>query len=289
SYRNGEFRVGTPSTAHQTYEITSKTNKDFTIVEVGGRQEVRGVMEQYLEFVHAIIFVIDGSDLSNLSSIETEFGRVLNHSQSVGKPLAIVFHKVDISRAHPSTVIDRLNILNRYDRQHRVFSTTAKIPHSFEAVLAWIEECLTGDQFPIQDKASRLITINILDMLENKRGGLPLLAILGQLEIISRTGQIEYNRDKIIDILRRLRASGELAFIESRELWGITDKGLKRLEDPELIKGTKLEKLRAVLDDKEEGKTEEEKLRKEKEQKEVLDEFDLDELVDLYKQTSKKK
>ncbi|MHA2176189.1 MAG: ADP-ribosylation factor-like protein, partial [Candidatus Hodarchaeales archaeon] len=37
SYRNGEFRVGTPSTAHQTYEITSKTNKDFTIVEVGGR------------------------------------------------------------------------------------------------------------------------------------------------------------------------------------------------------------------------------------------------------------
>ena len=289
SYQKGEFKVGTPSTAQQTYDITNQNNLDFTIIEVGGRQEVRGVMGQYLEFVDSIIFVIDGSDLSNLSNIENEFGKILNHPQSVGKPLAIVFNKVDISRAHPSTVIDRLDILNRYDRPHRAFSTTAKLPHSFEPVLAWIGESLRGDQFPVQDKASRLLTIYILDMLENKRTGLPLLAILGQLEIMSRTGQIEYNRDKIVDLLRKMRSMGDLNYIESEKIWSITDQGLKRLEDPELIKGSKLEKLRAILDDKEEGPTEEERLLKEKEQKEVLDEFDLDELVDIYKQTRKKK
>lgn len=289
SYRKGEFRAGTPSTAHQTYDITSQNNQDFTIIEVGGRQEVRGVMTQYLEFVDSIIFVIDGSDLSNLSNIEIEFGKVLNHPQSVGKPLAIVFNKVDISRAHPSTVIDRLDILNRYDRPHRAFSTTAKLPHSFEQILGWIEECLKSNQFPVQDKASRLLTIYILDMLENKRPGLPLLAILGQLEIMSRTGQIEYDRDKIVDLLRRMRTSGELEYSDSEKIWSITDQGLQRLQDPELIKGSKLEKLRAILDDEEKGPTVEERLLKEKEQKEVLDEFDLDELVDIYKQTRKKK
>ncbi len=281
SYQKGEFRPGIPSTAHQSYDIVVEGKATFSLIEVGGRKEVRRFVEEYLPHVDATIFVIDGSDETTFSEVRREFLRILNNPITLGKPLAVVFNKVDISRTHPSVVIDRLDILNRYDRPHRVFSTTCKIPKSFGDVLVWIHECMEEDKFPLEDKVSRLLTIYIFDMLVEKKEGLPLLALLGQLEIISRTGQVEYNRDKILILLRKLRTKGDLEYDDFKQVWKITDKGRGKLQDPDLIKGTKHEKLRAILDEKETGKAL-------KEQKDVVDEFDIDELAELYKETTKR-
>jgi small GTP-binding protein len=280
SYLKGEFKSGTPSTAHQSYDIVVNEKTNFTLIEVGGRKEVRRFVEEYLPHVNATIFVIDGSDEGSFPEVRREFLRILNNPITLGKPLAIVFNKVDVSRTHPSVIIDRLDILNRYDRPHRVFSTTCKIPKSFGDVLIWIQECMEEDKFPLEDRVSRLLSIYIFDMLVEKKEGLPLLALLGQLEIISRTGQVEYNRDKILVLLRKLRTRGELEYDDLKQVWKITDKGREKLRNPDLIKGTKYEKLRAILDEEKTGEVL-------KEQKEVIDEFDIDELAELYKKTTK--
>ena len=276
SFRKGHFTMGTPSTAHRTYDILVKNVLPFSIIEVGGRKEVRGFVTQYLDHVDSIVYVIDGSEEGSFQEAKTEFLKVINNPLSLGKPLAILFHKKDIAVVHPSIIIDQLDLLNRYDRPHRVFSTSAKEPTCFMEVLAWLQNCLIEEKQLFQDKYSRLLSIYILDMLEEKKQGLPLLAILGQLEIISRTGQVEFNRDKTILLLRKLRQSGELNYNESTQIWNITLKGYEKLQNPDLIKGTKYEKLRAVLDG-------------EKTESSVSEEFELDELAELFEKSTEKK
>jgi len=276
SFKKGHFTQGIPSTAHQTYDILVKNILPFSIIEVGGRREVRGFVTQYLDTSDCICFVIDGNNKGSFHEVKTEFLKILNHPLSLGKPLAILFHKNDLATVHPSIIIDELDLLNRYDRPHRVFSTSAHNPKLFMEVLAWLHNCLIEEKQLFQDKYSRLLTIYILDMLEEKKQGLPLLAILGQLEIISRTGQVEFNRDKIMILLRKLRSNGELNYDESTQIWSITIKGQEKLQNPDLIKGTKYEKLRAVLDGEETGSS-------------VSEEFELDELADLFDKTIGKK
>jgi GTPase SAR1 family protein len=276
SFKTGHFTQGIPSTAHKTYDILVKNILPFSIIEVGGRKEVRGFVTKYLDHIDSIVFVIDGSDEGSFQEVKTEFFKILNHPLSLGKPLAILFHKKDIATVHPSIIIDKLDLLNRYDRPHRVFSTSAHNPKLFMEVLAWLHNCLIEEKQLFQDKYSRLLTIYILDMLEEKKMGLPLLAILGQLEIISRTGQVEFNRDKTILLLRKLRESGELNYNESTQVWSITLKGYEKLQNPDLIKGTKYEKLRAVLDGGETGSS-------------VSEEFELDELAELFDKTTRQK
>jgi len=279
SYQKGQFTPEMTSTAHKSYD-TEFENRNYTIIEVGGRKEVRRFVEEYLEHIDAIIFVIDGSDETSFPTVKREFISILNNPLTIGKPLAIAFNKIDIAKVHPSIIIDQLGILNRYDRQHRVFSTTSKIPKSFEEILRWLNECEVEDKYPLEDRMSRLLTIYIFDILAEKKQGFPLLTLLGQMQIISQTGQVEYNRDKILGLLRKLRVKGDLAYDEQSQLWSITEQGKAKLDDPDLIKGTKYEKLRAILDEK--GAAQQE------EQKEVIDEFDIDELAELYKKTTKK-
>jgi hypothetical protein len=233
---------------------------------------------KFMDHVNAIIFLIDGGDEGSFKEVETEFEKILTHPQSLGKPLAVLFHKTDIAQVHPSTIIAKLDILNRLDRPHRIFSGTAKKPQYFRQVLTWIHQRLTEDDHPLPDRFSRFLTIYILDMLNEHEKGLLLLSILGQLEIISRTGQVEYNRDKIMVILRKLLLVGEIEYVESSQLYRITGKGLEKLQSSELVKGSRYEELRTMLESNKTGF--------DKESKEFLDEYELDELAELYKKTT---
>lgn len=287
SFQKGHFTSGLPSTAQNTYEIRITKNLIFTIVEIGGRKEVSKFVSQLIDHVDAIIFVIDGSDERSFPMVKSEFAKILNHPRSVAKPLVVLFHKTDIAQVHPSIIIEQLDLLNRHDRPHQVFSSTAKQPHDFSQVLSWINERLTEGTFPIQDQVSRFFMIYILDMLNTKPQGLPLLSILGQLEIISRTGQIKFNRDKIMVILRKLLANGEVEYLKSSQVWKITEVGLTMMNSSKLITSGRYEKLRVLLDKSTSDSSLSDNISTtlDKEQKEFLDEYDIDELANLYKKT----
>lgn len=278
---------GAPFTAHKFTEITLENR--FNIIEVGGRKDVRRFVFQYIDHVEAIIFMIDGSNEAGFKEVETEFKIIINHPQSLGKPLAILFHKTDIARVHPSIVIERLDILNRLDRPHQVFSTTAKEPTYFGEVLKWITKCLKEDSHLIEDQFSRFFRIYILDMLNSQNKGLPMLSILGQLRIISQTGQVDYDRDKIILIIRKLLRDGEIEYVESSQKYKITGRGQEKLESSELIKGGRYEEIRAMLDKSPSISSKGKIVSLEKNEREKLDEFDLDELAELYKKTTTRK
>ncbi len=281
SYKSGVFKPELRSTAHDSYDLTVDDTVNITIIEVGGRKEVRRFVEEYIPHTDAIIFVIDGTDENSFPEVVREFNRILNNPLTLNKPLAVAYNKIDISKIHPSIIIDQLGILHRYDRPHRVFSTTGKIPKSFEEILRWIVDTMGVDRFPLEDRVSRLLTIYIFDILAEKKQGFPLLSLLGQLQIMTQAGQVQYDRDKIVSLLRKLWEKGDLAYSEYTQLWSITDQGRARLNDPDLVKGTKYEKLRAILDEDKSSTSKEEK-------KEIIEEFDIDELAELYKKTSKK-
>jgi small GTP-binding protein len=286
SFENNIFTTGTPFTAHKFSEITINNHLLFNIIEVGGRKDVRRFVFEYIGHVDAIIFVIDGSNEGSFKDVETEFKTILHHTQSFGKPLALLFHKTDIARIHPSIIIERLDILNRLDRPHQVFSTTAKEPQCLREVLLWINKRLTEDKHLIEDQFSRFFRIYILDMLNNQTKGLPILSILSQLRIISQTGQVNYDRDKIIFILRKLLDGEEIEFAETTQVYKITGKGQDKLESSELIKGGRYEKIRAMLDKTTSSSSAGTTISLEKDEKEKLDEFDLDELAELYKKST---
>ncbi len=288
SFQNGRFTVGSPSTAQQVTDLSFEDNFTFTIYEVGGRKEVRKFVTEAIDHADALLFLIDGTDDKHLDEMKEEFDKLLDHAQSVGKPLVVLFHKTDIARIHPSYAVDRLKILNIYDRPHQVFSTTAKEPQSFLPVLKWIKDRLTEDFFPIQDKYTRLLTLSILDMLEAEEKGLSVLAILGQLEIMSRTGQVEYHRDKIFSVLRKLIANAEIEYKSFLQVWKITQKGKEKLKSSDLTKGDKFEKLREVLVGTESSSSGKSKSGSEASESEVLEEFSLDELGELLKKTERK-
>jgi small GTP-binding protein len=288
SFQVGHFKSGAPFTAHKFYDITLNDRLKFNIIEVGGRKDVRRFVFQYIEHVDAIIFVIDGSNEVSFNEVETEFKIILNHSHSLDKPLAILFNKTDITRIHPSIIIERLDILNRLDRPHQVFSTTANEPKQFGEVLLWINKCLTEGRHFIEDQFSRFFRIYILDMLSSQKKGQAILSILGQLRIITQTGQVDYDRDKIMVILRKLLDGGEIEYDKLSQVYKITSKGMETLESSELIKGGRYEKIRAMLD-KTPSSSAGKSLGLAQDEKEKLDEFDIDELAELYKKTTKRK
>ncbi|MFX0121644.1 MAG: ADP-ribosylation factor-like protein [Promethearchaeota archaeon] len=288
SFQQGLFTQGTPATAQHTSEITLDTTT-FNIIEVGGRKEVRGFVSKFIEYVEAIIFVIDGSDEGRFSEVIPEFEKILNHPHSIGKPLAILFHKKDIAQVHPSGIIEQLDILNRLDRPHRVFSSTAQRPQDFELVLTWIKNRLTEEDQTLPDRLSRFLTIYILDMINGHETGLPILSILGQLEIISKTGQVEYDRDKIMRILRQLLASGEIEFVKHDQVYRLTQKGQAKLQSSVLVKGSFEEELRTVLDEIKANSSVSKKSNLDKEIKDLIDDVDLDDLAELYKKTTNRK
>lgn len=286
SFQEGLFTSGTPFTAQNVYEIVVDHDLAFNIIEVGGRKEVRRFAYAYLDHVEAIAFVIDGSDESSFAEVEKEFAKILNHPNSLGKPIAVLFNKDDIAQIHPSTIVERLDILNRLDRPHRVFSSTAKEPERFINVLTWVYECLS-DISPLPDRSMRFFTIFILDMLNEHEEGLSILSVLGQLEIISRTGQVKYDRDKIMAILRKLLAIGEIECVKPSQVLRITGKGLEKLQSEELVKGSKYEKLKRMIEKKKSSSSGDTSL--DKNEKEFLDEFELDELAELYRKGTTRK
>ena len=256
----------------------------FSITEVGGRKEVRNNVTRFIEFVDAIIFVIDGSNKISFREVVVELRKIIDHPHSVSKPLAILFHKSDIATGSPAVILEDLGLLNRYDRPHQVFSTTAKKPLIFHDVLTWINDRIHEDKTLLEDKATRHLRIFLFDLLNETKQGLQLLAILGQLEIISRTGQIMYDRDKIIALLRKSLTTEEVQYDENTNLWRLTPKGVETLMSKEIVKGDKYEDLQAIIaDDSQPSES------STQDQQEVLDKFDLDELADLYKKTSSPK
>ena len=289
SYQQNLFTPGTPSTVQEFYEIILD-NSNFNIIEVGGRKDVRKLAYEYLAHVDSIVFVIDGNDVAlRFKDVQNEFEKLINHPLSLDKPIAVLFHKTDITHVHPSTIIEKLDLLHRYDRPHQVFSTTAKNPQTFRHVLTWIDKCLTHGDSQLPDRLSRFLTIYLLDMLASQKKGLPLLSILGQLKIMSGTGQIEYDRDKIIALLRKLLEIGEIEYIESSQVWRITEKGQDKLQSSKLIEGDKYEELREFLVAAKTGQLENIKTDPGKASKDIIEDFDVEELAELYKKTTERK
>lgn len=288
SYQKNLFTPGLPSTVQKFHEIILD-NLVFNIIEVGGRKEVRKLVFEYLAHVDSIIFVIDGSDEARFKDVQKEFEKILNHPHSSDKPLAVLFNKTDITQVHPSTIIEKLDLLHRYDRPHQVFSITAKNPQTLRQVLIWIDKCLSKDDSLLPERLTRFLTIYLLDMLASQKKGLPLLSILGQLKIMSGTGQIEYDRDKIIALLRKLLEIGEIEYIESSQVWRITEKGQDKLQSSKLIEGDKYEELREFLVAAKTGQLENVKTDPGKDSKDIIEDFDVEELAELYKKTTERK
>jgi ADP-ribosylation factor related protein 1 len=100
----------TVPTVGQNVATISLPDVYLKIWDVGGQHNLRGLWQKYYASCHAIVFVIDSSDIgdadiSKISSVEEDWGRleecrlvlesVLQHSDAEGVPLLVLANKQD--------------------------------------------------------------------------------------------------------------------------------------------------------------------------------------------------
>ncbi|MFX0063312.1 MAG: ADP-ribosylation factor-like protein [Candidatus Hermodarchaeota archaeon] len=229
SYKAGMFVNDPIPTAHQIYEIIFDEDTIFEISEVGGSKEVAHFALTLLESVDAIIFVIDGSNKQVFRQVKIEFEKIVNHPASGEKPVIILINKKDIPTVAPPVVIKDLQLIKMMHRPHQVFPITATDAQEFKQVLSWIKDRL-AEKEQVYSPVLELFELNILDMFSTARS-LSLLAILEQVKLMTRTGHGEYDKDKVMAILRKLRDMGYIEYIEELQAYKITPSGRKKVED----------------------------------------------------------
>ena len=104
--------------------MSLKYNEDVTIKlnDVGGKERIRGIWENYYHDSHGIIFVLDSS-CSNEKFLETIFvaKTALNHNFLKSKPLLIICNKEDMSESRSIAVVrEAFNFVEQSDEFHIV-------------------------------------------------------------------------------------------------------------------------------------------------------------------------
>eukprot|EP00736_Rhodelphis_marinus_P003127 Rmarinus@m.25279 len=107
----------------------AKDNFTFTLFDVGGGVHIRRIWERYFPKVHAVVFVIDASDVERLDESGEQLLRVTENEYVRGKPLLIFANKQDLSGAlSASEIAERIKLTELKDNRYSIVACTAKTP-----------------------------------------------------------------------------------------------------------------------------------------------------------------
>ncbi|KAF8326568.1 P-loop containing nucleoside triphosphate hydrolase protein [Cantharellus anzutake] len=64
--------------------------------DLGGQRDIRNIWERYYDECHAVVYVVDASDVERMSEGWEIFDAVLNHPRIMGLPLLLLANKQDL-------------------------------------------------------------------------------------------------------------------------------------------------------------------------------------------------
>ncbi|XP_043913246.1 ADP-ribosylation factor-like protein 13B [Protopterus annectens] len=92
---------------------------DVTMLDMGGRERVRGIWRSCFYEVHGIIYVVDSSDVKRMKEARETVENLLKHPHVSGKPLLVLANKQDkLSSLLPCEIIEQLS-LQKLANEHK--------------------------------------------------------------------------------------------------------------------------------------------------------------------------
>ena len=112
---------------------------NFTVCDVGGSEENRGLWKYYFKDNYGVIFVVDGEDKNRLDEAGTELIKLLKNPNLRHKPLLIMLHKTEFSSSlSQEFLIEYFSLEEINDRPWKIASTSIRDMRTIEDAIIWL-------------------------------------------------------------------------------------------------------------------------------------------------------
>ena len=139
----------TRPTIHPHSEELKMGNLVLNTYDLGGHETARKIWKDYFPAVNAILFLVDSVDVKRFPEAYKELNEILETSELVNIPIAILGNKIDMAGA---VSIEELKAALHYDelmakenRPMEVFMTSVTKKIGFSAALEWISTKLPDE------------------------------------------------------------------------------------------------------------------------------------------------
>jgi len=134
----------TPTISFNT-ETFSKQNFDFTVFDMSGQTNYRGLWEKFYSEVDGIIFVIDSADKIRFAVAKNELELLLENKDIKENNVPILFlaNKIDIpGSSPPKDLVVALGLEGITDRSWNIVPSNALTGEGIQDGLKWLVEKL---------------------------------------------------------------------------------------------------------------------------------------------------
>ena len=138
----GEVVQTTPTIGFNV-ETVKRKNLSFSVWDVGGQDQIRGLWRHYFLNTAAVIFVVDSNDVNRLAESKAELWKVLE-SPELENCLVLVFaNKQDLPQAvSPDEVVNRLELSQITGHLYHVVGCTAIEGKGLDEGFDWLADKL---------------------------------------------------------------------------------------------------------------------------------------------------
>ena len=118
-------------------------NIDFTVWDIGGQDKIRPLWRHYYRNTHAVIYVVDTSDVDRLDQAREELMKALDDEELRDAAVLVFANKQDLPRALPAAeVTEKLGMHSMRGRQWWVQGCCGTLGDGLYDGLDWLCEQL---------------------------------------------------------------------------------------------------------------------------------------------------
>eukprot|EP01115_Flamella_aegyptia_P003805 TRINITY_DN17118_c0_g1_i2.p1 TRINITY_DN17118_c0_g1~~TRINITY_DN17118_c0_g1_i2.p1 ORF type:complete len:196 (-),score=41.87 TRINITY_DN17118_c0_g1_i2:12-554(-) len=140
----GEVVQTTPTIGFNV-ETVQRKNITFSVWDVGGQDQIRGLWRHYFLNTRAIIFVVDSNDTTRLKEAKDELWKVLESPELANALLLVFANKQDLPNAMSvSEITDNLGLHSLGSRKWYIQATCATTGDGLYEGLDWLSSALSS-------------------------------------------------------------------------------------------------------------------------------------------------
>lgn len=136
----GEIVSTTPTIGFNVESVTRK-NLTFSVWDVGGQDQIRGLWRHYFLNTQAVIFVVDSNDTNRLKEARDELWKVLESPELTGAIILVLANKQDLPNALPANEIGNgLDLARISSHSWHVAATCATTGDGLDESFDWLAD-----------------------------------------------------------------------------------------------------------------------------------------------------
>eukprot|EP01063_Lacrimia_lanifica_P024352 TRINITY_DN32277_c0_g1_i1.p1 TRINITY_DN32277_c0_g1~~TRINITY_DN32277_c0_g1_i1.p1 ORF type:complete len:179 (+),score=68.97 TRINITY_DN32277_c0_g1_i1:147-683(+) len=128
-----------PTVGYSVEQFT-KGKVNFTVFDMGGAKNYRGLWAHHYANAQGVIFVIDTSDKIRMVCVKNELEMLLEHKDLAGVPILFFANKIDIAESlTPNDCVERLGLMELcHDRTFQIFPSDARKGIGIQEGIEWL-------------------------------------------------------------------------------------------------------------------------------------------------------